>query len=242
MGDPADARADQFSLAVIGFQALAGVRPFHADSPIALMSQIAFGEAALQPGPGDRMSTPTAAVFERALSKSPAARYSSCSELASAFQAALVHVPAAPTRLATQVPAPDSTIASVEKLVASRERSLVPWIVGTSLIVALAAAAAFFLLRTSPTSAPVVDTSSPVPATLPSARPSPPADATTKPVVDKSKVKKAVRPAKASAPQPAAGKEASKEPAVEQTPEETSPPEPKERLKLKMEHPKVVHE
>src|ERR1035437_1833176 len=41
-GDVLDSRSDQYSLGVVAWQALTGLLPFHSDSPIALLSNIAF--------------------------------------------------------------------------------------------------------------------------------------------------------------------------------------------------------
>ena len=88
-GITVDGRSDQFSLAVIGYQLLAGKRPFTAESVAAILYQIAEE----QPAPLSSLRTdlPRAvdAVFERALAKKREERYPSCSAFAEDLKAAI---------------------------------------------------------------------------------------------------------------------------------------------------------
>jgi serine/threonine-protein kinase len=78
--------ADQFSLGVVAYEMLARRRPFMADSLIALTHQVVFEEApalsTVRPGLGMLAD----AVFQKALSKSSADRYPSCSAFAAALE------------------------------------------------------------------------------------------------------------------------------------------------------------
>ena len=87
-------RADQYALAVIAFELLAGRVPFSAPSPLAVLHQ----HVAVPPPPLSSVLPGTAlaadAVLARALSKEPALRFSSCGAFVEALGAALA-VPAA---------------------------------------------------------------------------------------------------------------------------------------------------
>ncbi len=75
---PVDGRSDEFSLAIIAFQMLSGRMPFVADTAHALMYQI----VAVDPFAGQPSNLPpaVASVLARALAKSPADRFPSCSD------------------------------------------------------------------------------------------------------------------------------------------------------------------
>jgi TPR repeat protein len=81
-----DGRADQFSLAIIAFELLSGQRPFRADSLVALVHQIVYGERpsakALRPDLTDAMD----AVLKRGLAKDAADRYPTCSAFVDALE------------------------------------------------------------------------------------------------------------------------------------------------------------
>ncbi|MGC5249121.1 serine/threonine-protein kinase [Gordonia sp. DT219] len=108
LGSVADGRADQYSLAATLFQFLCGRPPFEGTSQAnviaAHLSDTPPAISALRP------ATPPALddVMNRALSKSPEDRYSSCGELADQLTGALR---APPTRIATPVLGPAEVIA-----------------------------------------------------------------------------------------------------------------------------------
>jgi tRNA A-37 threonylcarbamoyl transferase component Bud32 len=88
-GGPIDGRADQYSLACVLYECLAGSRPFERDSELSVV----FAHLN-EPPPrltDVRPDLPAAfdQVFATALAKDPAGRYSTCSELAAAARAAL---------------------------------------------------------------------------------------------------------------------------------------------------------
>jgi len=97
-GAPLSGRADQYALAVIAFELLAGRVPFSAQSPLAVLHQ----HVAVPPPPLSSVlpGTPAAAdaVLARALSKEPAGRFSSCGAFVAALGAALA-VPGAATTI-----------------------------------------------------------------------------------------------------------------------------------------------
>jgi serine/threonine-protein kinase len=88
-GERATAASDRYSLAVVAFELLAGRRPFQSDSVTAEAAQHATAPVpsihALVPNLPAGFDT----VFERALAKDPAARYSSAAELVAELRAAL---------------------------------------------------------------------------------------------------------------------------------------------------------
>ena len=94
MGAALDGRADQYALAVIAFELLAGRVPFSAESPLAVLHQ----HVSTPPPPLSTVLPGTAAsvdaVLSRGLAKKPEDRFASCSAFVAALGAAL-GVPAA---------------------------------------------------------------------------------------------------------------------------------------------------
>jgi eukaryotic-like serine/threonine-protein kinase len=92
--EPADARSDLWSLAVILYRSLTGKRPFQGEHYIDLLRKVAWQPhlppSQLAPELGARVDQ----FFDRALAKDPAQRFQSATELAAAF-AALLEAPAA---------------------------------------------------------------------------------------------------------------------------------------------------
>lgn len=140
-GDILDPRADQYSLGVVAWQALTGALPFRADSPITLLANIAFEPPELRPAEGVSMTL--VKTFERVFSKSPAARFATASEFASAFQSALN--PPEPAPAATRFQ-PLPAVAPIIPLPKANSLPLF-WIIGAVLIVGFAIAAAIMVTR-----------------------------------------------------------------------------------------------
>ncbi|HEX7614475.1 MAG TPA: serine/threonine-protein kinase [Thermoanaerobaculia bacterium] len=92
-----NARADQYALAVIAFELLAGRVPFSADSPLAVLHQ----HVAAPPPPLSTILPGTApsvdAVLSRGLAKKPEDRFGSCSAFVAALGTALAVPGAAAT-------------------------------------------------------------------------------------------------------------------------------------------------
>jgi eukaryotic-like serine/threonine-protein kinase len=87
--EPADGRSDQFSLAVMAFEMLAGVKPFTGDSAAAILHAIAFGDRPSAHLLNSALPAQVDSVFLRALKSRPADRYNSCGEFVLALELAL---------------------------------------------------------------------------------------------------------------------------------------------------------
>ncbi|MBI2689281.1 MAG: serine/threonine protein kinase [Acidobacteria bacterium] len=92
-GRPVDGRADQYSLAVILYEVLTGEKPFVADSLPTLLFRVV--SEAPQPAPrlNPTLSAAIDEVLQRALSKSPADRFPSCSEFVRTLERACQNAP-----------------------------------------------------------------------------------------------------------------------------------------------------
>ena len=114
-GAALDGRSDQFALAVIAYQMLAGRRPFEGDQVTSICYQIVHAEppsvADVQPG----LPAGVARVLKRGLDKDPAKRFTSCTE----FAAQLIRACDAGTRKA----APSVTQAPVVAAAKAPQRS-----------------------------------------------------------------------------------------------------------------------
>ena len=86
-GDPIDGRADQYSLAAIAAEALAGHPLFAEGTPVDFLCRVVTETPAVHVG--QEVPPAVTRVLERALSKSPADRFSSCGGFASALEAAI---------------------------------------------------------------------------------------------------------------------------------------------------------
>lgn len=88
-GKPLDGRADQYALGIIAFEMLTGRVPFHADSPLAVLHQhVAVPPEAVSKNRPDIPATADE-VLVRALAKSAAARFPSCTAFVTALASAL---------------------------------------------------------------------------------------------------------------------------------------------------------
>lgn len=138
--EPLDGRSDQFALAVVVYEMLAGKSPFAADSISAILHKVlnerpaAFDERSAGCPPA------IAAVLQRALSKAPADRYDSCGKFARAFAEAAdpsgpgAFIPEANDAERTQVPGTATISEPGEKTAAVNFREILTqekgWLLG----------------------------------------------------------------------------------------------------------------
>ena len=88
LGESLTPRADLFSFAVVAYEALTGRRPFPGDSVPAIVYRV-VNEPASAPSTFNReLPAPCDAVFMRALSKDPAARYADATTFVAALMGA----------------------------------------------------------------------------------------------------------------------------------------------------------
>jgi serine/threonine-protein kinase len=146
--DTAVAASDQFSMAAILYEALCGGRAFPGDDSMKIRVSISEGSrvplAARVPGLADSVD----AVFERALSIEPAARFPSCAAFADALVGAIEKSRDAAASVLVQKPSPSTRAPSVRPpdfRGFELEATPVPWLkvaVGFFLLALLAAAIA----------------------------------------------------------------------------------------------------
>ncbi|MDE3196569.1 MAG: protein kinase, partial [Acidobacteriota bacterium] len=151
-GERGDARADQYALAVMAYQLVAGKLPFEKAADVALLYDILHREP-------ERLSDPALdRAIRRGLAKNPADRYPNCSEFARTLDQAL----AGPELLTIRtVPPPP-----LPAVPARRRRSAWVWLL--ILILGAGAAGYYYYPRPKHTRAPVV--SPPPQAPLPYVR------------------------------------------------------------------------
>jgi formylglycine-generating enzyme required for sulfatase activity len=186
-GAAVDGHTDQFSLAVVAFEMIAHRRPFVADSIIALTHQVVFEQpptlSTLRPGFGPAVD----AVFQKALAKSPADRYPTCSDFAAALEAKVSAAVSQPTMAYPAIPAAPKSPSPV-----------IWWAAAAFSILAIAGAATVYVLRHKPETPPTVAVTptpvavakvpapTPTPAPEPSPKPAPvKAPATAMAVIEK---------------------------------------------------------
>jgi serine/threonine protein kinase len=86
-------RSDQFSLAVIAYEMLAGVKPFQGNSWASVIHAIIMAEPPPIPKYRDSLGDGVNTVLRKALSKDPQARYGSCAEFCNALEQGIVGAP-----------------------------------------------------------------------------------------------------------------------------------------------------
>jgi tRNA A-37 threonylcarbamoyl transferase component Bud32 len=87
-GRPVDGRSDQYSLAVVLFEALTGRPPFGGKTPVALMNQHLNDAPAAAHALNPNLPPAVSVVLNRALAKEPAARYPTVSAFVQELEAA----------------------------------------------------------------------------------------------------------------------------------------------------------
>ncbi len=213
-GMPVSAASDQYSLAAIAWHCLRGRVPFEGEPRVSVIRRVAFETFPLD---GLRQDVPPSVVriLERALSKDPSARFQSCQEMASAFEAAMRAKPFTPTRMSTAPPVAEPWKAPVPGVVAPQSAGVPPilWAVIGVLAAAVIGVAAWIYLKPAPVPAQVLPKQEQV---LP-----PVEDKKPKAVTPAPPKKKAVPKAVMPAPKPV------EKPAEKEPEEKVKPAEPK---------------
>jgi len=139
-GDELDGRSDLFSLAVVLYEMLTGEKPFAGDSISSVLYRIVH-ESPRDPALHlDRVPPPIAGFLKRALAKNAADRFPDGKAFSIALRLAADAV-RAETRRPAVIPTTGVAKAPESPPVLPHRRSLLPWIVGSTLALALAAAA-----------------------------------------------------------------------------------------------------
>ncbi len=92
-GNLGDGRSDQYSLAVVAYEVLAGARPFDGPTATAVIARILAGSPQPIHELNPNLPVAVSAVIERALSTDPSQRYKSCMELVDAISLAFQEGP-----------------------------------------------------------------------------------------------------------------------------------------------------
>ena len=149
-GRQATPASDLYSLAIVGFELLAGSRPFKRDTPTAEAAAHMHDAAPLISAVNPQLPSEIDQVFVRALAKDPADRFSTAGEFVASLRSGFADA-AEPTRIIPP-PAPQSALPAVDQRVtdsayasAGRSRLLLPLI-----LVALLAGVLAAILLTRP--------------------------------------------------------------------------------------------
>ncbi len=105
---PVDGKSDQFSLAVMAYELLTGVRPFLGESMATVAHLIVYGTRPSARAANAKLPPGADQVLERALSRFPAERFPNCTEFALALENALQNATPA-------LPQPKRAQATIEK-------------------------------------------------------------------------------------------------------------------------------
>jgi hypothetical protein len=143
-GEELDGRSDLFSLAIVLYEMLTGEKPFSGDSVSSVLYRIVHESPRDLALHLDRVPQPIAAFLSRALAKRAENRFPDGKAFSIALRLAADAVRAATLRPGGQV-APAIAKASAAPPTAPPRRSLVPWLAGSALALAVVAVAAFGL-------------------------------------------------------------------------------------------------
>jgi serine/threonine-protein kinase len=99
-------RSDQFSLGVIAYEMLTGVKPFRGNSWASIIHAIIMAEPPLVQQHRAALGQGVDAVLRKALAKDPAARFGSCTQFFEALDLAINQTPTVHTAILPRPPAP----------------------------------------------------------------------------------------------------------------------------------------
>ena len=144
-GEAAGPASDRYALGVVAYELLTGGRPFERGSETAEAAAHIHEPVPRASERGVGLPPSVDGVFDRALAKDPAARYSSARELVDALAAALTAEETAPTRAFAPVPVPRDPARSPAVTSPSRPLWLAPLLVVGLLAALVGGALAAFL-------------------------------------------------------------------------------------------------
>ena len=156
---PLDGRSDQFSLAVVAYEMLTGVRPFDAPSLAPLTHLIVYGERPSARKVNPELSEAADAVLRKGLAQLPEGRYANCVEFAAALAEALREAPRPLAAVAPPIPAVEPPPVATAPVppppmpvppAAVRERSALVWVLAGLLGIAAMLGGAVWVYRSSP--------------------------------------------------------------------------------------------
>ncbi|MBN1889547.1 MAG: PD40 domain-containing protein [Thermoflexales bacterium] len=191
-GQPVSARTDQYALGILAFEMLSGQLPFNADSTTTVLYKQVHEKPPSITELCPDLPPAIESALERALAKSPAERYASCSDLAVALELVTTQH-AAQSQLTTQAlpqaaapPPPRQTRAQPQAHEQSAHLAAHPpeqakparaktpksiWLLGTAVTIVLLLAGAWAYLAGRPTVTPDDSLSKAFPAAAPSLTP-----------------------------------------------------------------------
>jgi serine/threonine-protein kinase len=149
LGKTLDGRTDQWSLAVVAYMALTGVKPFQGEHFTLVMERITNRDPQPPAEVNPALPPPVNTVMAKALAKDPAQRFGNCSEFMAALETACSAAASGPVAK----PEPEAEIATV-RTVPPKRASRWP-LAAAGLLLAVVAVAVIFALRKHPPAEPI---------------------------------------------------------------------------------------
>jgi tRNA A-37 threonylcarbamoyl transferase component Bud32 len=128
-----DGRSDQFSLAVMAYELLAGTTPFKADSMAGMAHQIVYGDRPSAESVNTSLPAGVDDALRRGLAKVPEQRFPNCMDFVNALEAAFKR----PVERVVSAPVAPAAVEVVRKPKRRRPWAYVPVVAGAVVIVAV---------------------------------------------------------------------------------------------------------